>query len=278
MSAAHPLPSFPLPASAFGWARVRAIARLLGFCALSVFEMLEWYLVIGVWRKGGSFPARAAWLTRFCQRLLGLLGLEVDCEGMPAQGKLLVCNHLSYLDVVALAARSPIVFVAKRDVRSWPALGRLVASAGTIFVDRERRADVARAGHEIGEAIRQGVTVCLFAEGTSSDGTQVLPFRSSLLAPAVANGWDVVPAWIGYSLEEGSVADEVCYWGAMEFGPHFLNLLGKPRIVSHIRYGVAAAPGADRKKLAGDLRARVSALAGPGPAEETAGKEMLCAC
>lgn len=276
MSQARPLPFFHLPAFELGRGKVRATARLLGFCLLALYEWVEWFLLIGMMRKGDSFPARAAWLTRYCRRVQWVLGLAPFPEGKPPAGGLLVCNHLSYLDVIGIAARSPTVFVCKSEVRSWPFLGDLVACAGTIFIDRERRSDVARAGHEIGQAIRQGATVCIFPEGTSSDGSDVLPFRSSLLAPAVDNGWPVTPAWIGYALEEGSVGEEIAYWGAMVFGPHFFNLLSKERIATYLRYGKTASPGDDRKELAQALRRQVIELGEVATTEARPPLEEAC--
>lgn len=245
--------------SFFRLAHWRTVSRLLAFCALVCLHWVKWFFRILLFGKRRCLSARAAWLNRECQRLVWLLGLDAKYTGEPPSCGLLVCNHLSYLDVIALAARTPIIFVAKREVRSWLGLGGLVACAGTIFVDRDRRSDVVRAGQEIDMAIRQGVLVCLFAEGTSSDGTQVLPFRSSLLAPAITNGWPVTFAGIGYELPGGSVENEICYWGKMVFGPHVLNVLGKRCIKVRIRYGAPVAPGRSRKKLAALLRSKVAA-------------------
>ena len=102
---------------------------------------------------------------------------------MPSSG-LLVSNHLSYLDIVVLSSIRPCVFVAKRDVARWPLFGWLAHAAGTIFVDRERRFSTEFV-NGIHEAIAAGLPVVLFPEGTSSDGSTVLPFKSALLESAV---------------------------------------------------------------------------------------------
>ena len=166
----------------------RAIRRSFGFVALCLAEAVEWLLLIALPGRRCSLSARAGWLHRFCRRLVRLLGYRPTYGGDAPRGGLLVSNHLSYLDVIVLAARAPLVFVAKRELRGWPGLGLLIGLSGTIFIDRGRRNDVTRAGSELEAALEQGVTVCLFAEGTSSDGATVLPFRSSLLAPAVNQG------------------------------------------------------------------------------------------
>jgi 1-acyl-sn-glycerol-3-phosphate acyltransferase len=100
----------------------------------------------------------------------------------------------------------------------------------------------------------------LFPEGTSTGGDQVLPFHSSLLAPAEEHQWPVTPAWISYSIEDGSVADEICYWREMTFFPHFLNLLSKKRIQARVIYGKPLLPGLNRKEMARRLHEQVCQL------------------
>jgi len=108
--------------------------------------------------------------------------------------------------------------------------------------------------------------VTLFPEGTSSNGRSVLPFRSSLLEPVFRNGHQVTPAALDYQLANGSVEEEVCYWGDMTLGPHLLNLLSKEGIQANVRFG---RPGvrsfADRKELARNLHESVCGLRAMGP-------------
>ena len=99
---------------------------------------------------------------------------------------LTVSNHLTYLDVLAYGAVRPFLFVAKSEVRRWPLLGTLASLGGTIYVDRDRGLQVADATLEIEQALRDGISVLLFPEGTSSNGSSVLPFRSPLLTPRSA--------------------------------------------------------------------------------------------
>lgn len=204
---------------------------------------------------------RATWLRAICRRLLRVFGIRASYEEMPPTEGLLVCNHLSYLDIIVLAAHQPMTFVSKREVRDWPGIGWLTRCAGTLYIDREQKADVLRVGAQLTSAIGQGVVVCIFPEGTSSDGSAVLPFRPSLLQPAVNRGWPVTPAHLSYGLADGSVEEEVCYWRDMSFGPHLLNLLGKKEITARVAYGSPMLPLCDRKELARTLRAEVAALA-----------------
>ena len=87
-----------------------------------------------------------------------------------------------------------------------------------------------------------------------------MPFRSSLLAPAVEHHWPAAGGWIHYSLRDGVVAEEVCYWGEMTFGTHVLNLLTKRRVEAHVSFGAPLTGVADRKELAVALHSQVRGL------------------
>ncbi|MSU31215.1 MAG: 1-acyl-sn-glycerol-3-phosphate acyltransferase [Pedosphaera sp.] len=205
---------------------------------------------------------RARWLRLWSSRLQSIIGLEVESRGRPPTRGMLVCNHLSYLDMLALTSAGEMVFLSKIEVGGWPLIGQIARASGALFVNRSRRGDVADIEPEFVEVIEQGVVLTMFPEGTSSGGDRVLPFLSSLLAPAAERGWPVTPAWIGYSLEDGSVENEVAYWLDMIFLPHFLNLLGKRRIKAVIHFGEPRV-NPNRKALARELHSAVRALALP---------------
>jgi 1-acyl-sn-glycerol-3-phosphate acyltransferase len=173
---------------------------------------------------------------------------------------MLASNHLSYLDILMLGAITPVAFVAKREVRNWPVFGWFARLAGTMFVHREKRSDVNRSTAEIKEALRNGALVVLFPEGTSSDGDTVLPFKSALLAPATQQEHPLSASFIRYGLDDGSVADEVCYWRDMTLVPHLLNLLGKRGVSAHVSFMQVHEGCANRKELARQLHAEVVRL------------------
>jgi 1-acyl-sn-glycerol-3-phosphate acyltransferase len=192
--------------------------------------------------------------------MLRVFNLELRASGaIPTRG-LLVCNHLSYLDILALGALAPGAFVAKREVKAWPVLGWFARLAGTLFVHREKRHDVGRAAAEIEAALDQGGLVVLFPEGTSSGGETVLPFKSALLAPAARREHPLTAAFIRYALADGSVPDEVCYWRDMTLVPHLLNLLGKQGVSARVFFAGLPQPRRDRKELARQLHAEVLRL------------------
>jgi 1-acyl-sn-glycerol-3-phosphate acyltransferase len=246
--------------STFGFFRwPRAICRFILLIGTSIQAGLEF--VAQRLRGPVPVPGRADWLHRSCRKAVTRLGITLDVDGpFPTRG-LLVCNHLSYIDVLALSAIAPCVFVAKRQVRSWPLFGRLARFGATIFVDRERPADAARASTQLAQALAAGLVVVLFPEGTSSDGSAVLPFRSALFKPAVQLNQPISVAHISYSAEAGSVTQDVCYWGRMVFLPHLLRLLGCQGLHARVRFAEQAHTFADRKVAATTTREQILRLA-----------------
>ena len=254
------------------WLRhpLRVGFRLAAFFVVAAGALTEHFLVIWPREKGFDYPRRARWSQRWGRRFLKALCVEVTVVGEPPTDGLLVANHLGYVDIPVLAAASPIVFVSKAEERNWPVIGWLTRCAGTIYVDRSRKADVVSVNEGLEAVARQQALLCIFPEGTSTGGDRVLPFRPALLEPAVARGWCVSTAWIGYRVPGGSAADEVCYWRDMVFGPHFLHLLSLEKIVAVVAFGPTVPSGEDRKQLALQLHAEVSRLAerhGPGNVE-----------
>jgi 1-acyl-sn-glycerol-3-phosphate acyltransferase len=208
--------------------------------------------------------ARTVWLHRWCRFACCVLGIRVAANGSMPQAGLLVCNHLSYLDIVALSSIRPCVFVAKHDVAAWPLFGWLARAAGTIFVDREHRLAIARGVDLVRDAISGGSVVALFAEGTSSDGSTVLPFKSALLESAVQLRCPVATAAITYALDHGSVADEVCYWRDMTLLPHLFNLFFKREIRSSCVFSPPKIRSGSRKQIAHELREEVMSIRSSG--------------
>lgn len=201
-------------------------------------------------------------VTTWARGCCRIIGLHVAVEGEPPSPPFfLVSNHLSYVDIVALMAQAPVVFVAKSEVSRWPFLGRLSRAANTIFVDRAKRSDVVRVNELIAGMIGSGRSVLVFPEGTSSRGAEVLPFRSSLLEPAVKIGHPVAAASLAYRTPAGwPTADEsVCWWGDMTFPDHFYRMLQIPRVDAALCFAAQPVSAPERHALAEGLHAAVSA-------------------
>jgi 1-acyl-sn-glycerol-3-phosphate acyltransferase len=210
--------------------------------------------------KASKRRARAAWLNRAARRHIKIYSCDYRSIGPIPKSGLLVSNHLSYLDILVIAAITPAVFVSKSEVRHWPVIGWLTAIAGTVYIVRERRTHVGAVNKEIESALADGVLVVVFPEGTSTNGTEVLPFRSPLLEPVVHGNHPIATGCLSYGLEGGDWHNEVCYWGDHTFFPHAVNLLSKHRVQATMRFGTFQRTTDDRKELAQQLREAVIKL------------------
>ena len=241
---------------------LRTVVRCAGFALALTLAAVDYARVRFLCRHLDQVARRALWLHRLCRVLTRVIGMDLRHSGAPPDSGLIVSNHLSYLDIIAYSALVPCVFIAKSEVARWPIFGRFARMAGSVFVDRTRRMKVADANRLIADVLTSGAVVILFAEGTSSDGRTVLPFRSSLLESVAVSLCPVIPAAIGYELSDGSVAEEVCYWGDMTLLPHLLNLFSKRTIRTRVAFGcggVETIPSS-RKEAAQMLHRQVSEL------------------
>lgn len=244
---------------------VRLIVRAIALSVLTVAVYAVLRFGLAVTRRSSRRRARwqALMLHRWARIVAFILGLRIDAScNAPAAPFLLVSNHLSYVDVIVFASQLHCVFVAKKDVESWPIIGTLCRSAGTIFIDRRNRRDLARVNDEIGQALEDGCGAILFAEGTSTDGISVLPFRSSLLEAAAIRVFPVSYAAVSYRVlaDDPPASLSVCWWGDMTFGSHFAELLRLKRIQATVSFGSTEICADDRKVLAERLWLEVNRL------------------
>ena len=199
------------------------------------------------------------WLHVSSRIALRRMGISVVAEGAPPAAGLVVSNHLSYLDVLVYAALFPCVFVAKQEVAGWPVFGTFATLAGTIFVNRDRRAENRTASLSMEQALRTGLPVVLFPEGTSSDGAAVLPFCSPFFEPAMAAGAAVSTAAIAYR-SSTAAESRLAYWGNDIFAPHLFRTLGQSELQARVLFSPAARVYPDRKQAARITYAEVAAL------------------
>lgn len=219
--------------------------------------------------------------------LRALLRIRVRVDGAPVRdcAVLFVSNHVSWADIVVIGSILPVAFVAKREVRDWPLIGITAQIQRTIFVDRTRRHQAAGAVGEIISRLQGGTPVVLFAEGTSSDGNRVLPFRSALLgtvehaaAHGDADGGIVIqPMSISYTALHGIPMGRqhrplAAWYGDLDFVPHVRDFITRGAVDAVVSYGepVAVGPGSDRKAVTRQLEEAVrgsmtAALLGRAP-------------
>lgn len=194
-------------------------------------------------------------------RLLRLLDIDLVVDGAPRPGaKLYVANHVSWLDIVAINAVSPARFVSKAEVKRWPVIHRLVSAADTLYIERERRRDAMRVVHQVADALRAGDTVAVFPEGTTSDGTGLLPFHANILQAAIATEAPVQPIALRYSDARHAVSPAVAYVGDTSLVQSLWWVVRARSL--RVRVGFLSAEGtrhADRRALAQGLADRIAA-------------------
>lgn len=248
---------------------IRASSILLAFAALTLvllpFQLAG--MVFGL-RLQRSLPH---WYHRLLCALIGVRIREIGARSA-ASPALILSNHVSWLDICVISALSPVVFVAKREVAGWPLFGWLARLQRTIFIDRQARHRSGAASREIAGRLLEGDAVVLFAEGTSSDGIRVLPFRSSLVGAvhhALGNSTqhthvNVQPmslAYVGLSgvpLSRG-LRQRVAWYGDAELVPHLLAVLASGAVDVTVSWGAATAydMSADRKAITRDAERSV---------------------
>src|SRR5437867_6401374 len=236
--------------------------RMLWFTAEIIFAAFG-FLVMLCFRRGEAPTlalARARCLQRHSRRILRVMDVEVSVRGRVPDCGLLISNHLSYLDILLISSITPAIFVAKSEVRRWPVFGWLARRAGTLFIERARRGDVARVNDEAAHLLEAGLLLVIFPEGTSSDGREVLPFKSSLLEPIVGRRHPLSVAHISYEVEDCDAGDDCCYWGDMTFGPHLLKLLSKRRVSASVAFTAVERNADCRKERARQLHSEVTRL------------------
>ncbi len=136
-----------------------------------------------------------------------------EVPGAHTQGSLLVANHVSWADIHAINSVFPVRFVAKAEIKDWPVFGFLGRKCGTIFINRTKNRDAVRVIDIATQALQQHDNLCVFPEGTTSEGLSVLPFKSSLLQTAISTGCPLIPLTIRYPLPDGKLNLEAAYAG-----------------------------------------------------------------
>ncbi len=204
--------------------------------------------------------------------LRAILNIKVTVNGNESHlergGYVIIANHVSYVDGIVLGSIFPIVFVSKKEVRSWPVVGLWNILCGSIFIDRQHKERVGSLVDDMTRKLKQEANILLFPEGTSTNGERMLPFQTAPLAAPLRRRSIIVPVTLAYkSIEDrpvGSANRDLIYWyGEMDFISHFWKLLALRSVevlvtlqphVECFRYPDTAT---GRKKLAEDCYDRV---------------------
>ncbi|MBU0689324.1 MAG: 1-acyl-sn-glycerol-3-phosphate acyltransferase [Gammaproteobacteria bacterium] len=163
--------------------------------------------------------------------LLGIFNVKLEAVDLSAlRNGLIVSNHISWLDIFVLNSVVPMRFVAKSEVRRWPAIGWLCARANTLFIERGNARAAARINKQLGALMQQGECFAVFPEGTSTDGAQVAHFHASLLQPAIDASVPLHPIAIRYEDDDGERSTAAAYIDDISFGASMWTLLNTPKL------------------------------------------------
>ena len=257
---------------------LRAIVRILSLLVLTVAS----YAAIrgGIVLRRLEGDARLRYFIeryqRWCRRVSRLMGMRIRRVGpVPEAPYLLVSNHVSYTDILALGVLVAPVFVAKAEIARWPFLGVLVRDAGAVFIDRVRVKHIPSVIEEVERRFESGFGMALFPEGTTSDGRQVAAFRPSLLEVAVRSGRGVTPAALLYRTPPGCrpAGEAVAWVGTATLVPHLYGLLRLPWFEVLVTFSGKELRGEDRKHLAETARVEVARLLEAGRSAAGTGGE-----
>jgi lyso-ornithine lipid O-acyltransferase len=217
-------------------------------------------VVVDLMTRGSALPdapgercrARARTLQGAARELCARHGLRARVLGaLPEPPFVLVANHLSYLDPLVLAALTPCTAIAKHEIDRWPVVGARTRDLGVLLVDRGCAHSGARALRGALRALRHGVSVLNFPEGTTTRGDLVLSFRSGIFGVARLAGVPIVPAAIAYD------APELCWAGDDLFLPHYLRFLGRRDAGARVALGAPLLAEGSPAELAERARAAI---------------------
>lgn len=213
------------------WPLLRVAAHLLS--GLAQCALLFPWLPLG---------RRNRLVQRWSRQLIGIFGIALAVDGVragAAGGDLrgagaVVANHVSWIDVFVLNAIAPCRFVAKAEVRRWPAIGWLSARAGTLYIARHKRSDLVGANATMAAHLAAGERLALFPEGTSAAQGELLPFHANLFQGIAQAGASVLPTAIAYVDASGKASSAADYIGDMSLWQSMLSLLTQGPLLARV--------------------------------------------
>jgi 1-acyl-sn-glycerol-3-phosphate acyltransferase len=216
-------------------------------------------------------------LAGWSRKLLAILRVRVAAHNAPAilpDRCLLVSNHVSWLDIFAVYAVAPSLFVAKSDIRGWPLVGRLVTRVGTLFIERGSRRHARATNERIAAALASGRLVSVCPEGTTTDGRTVRHFHAALLQPAIDAGAAVLPVALRYRSRAGAHTDAAAYVGETSLAASTWRIAREPGLEVEVRFAAAIDAGVRHRRelaaLAREIIVRELGLPAHPPAAGTA--------
>ena len=250
---------------------IRALFTAVFFFTMTPILISVQWLLGKLHLPGWGFIA-----THYYRVLIRILGIHVRVAGELARDRavLLVSNHVSWADILVIGSIAPVAFISKSEIAKWPLVGVTARLQRTVFVDRSRRQQTGDAIAEIVNRLAGGTSMVLFAEGTSSDGNHVLPFRSALVGAVreagsrSESGILIQPMSICYTAINGIPMGRqhrplIAWYGDLDFMPHIKTLIERGAVDAVVTFGepIAADGATDRKAMTKTLEASVRGLA-----------------
>lgn len=234
-----------------------------------ILHLLRGLAIVALPYRHADAARRARYVQRWSLQLLALCGISLrvhgpyDATAAGQGGELLVSNHISWLDIFAINAWQPTAFLSKAEVRQWPVLGWLVRSVGTVFIERESRRAAHRMVENLASRLRSAQSVAVFPEGTTSNGTGLLPFHANMFEAAVQAQVRVRPVALRYEHADGSRSQAPAFVGDTTLPEVVDAVCQAAPLVVHVMVGAAIdAVGQDRRALSGMARAAIAAALG----------------
>jgi 1-acyl-sn-glycerol-3-phosphate acyltransferase len=207
---------------------------------------------------------RSLRVQEWSRTMLKRLAIDLVVNGSPAQQgpMLLASNHISWLDIAVIHASRHCRFISKSEIKSWPLVGMLATGAGTLYIERESRRDAMRVVHHMAERLKAGDILGVFPEGTTGDGTSVLPFHANLLQAAIAVDAPVQPIAMHFTDRvTGAYSFAPCYIGDDTLVASVWRTLCARNLQAVVNFAPPQkANGRNRREWAGDLREVIVAM------------------
>jgi 1-acyl-sn-glycerol-3-phosphate acyltransferase len=223
-----------------------------------IFQLLYIFSVVILLFPFKSTEEKNRFLSKRCQAVLDILGVVLEIDGQLPHletGLLFVANHISWLDIVLILVWHPVRFVAKKEVSAWPLFGWFAKQINTLFIDRQLKGDSKNISAKMTAALKNGDHICIFPEGTSTNGVSVLEFKPNLFQSAIDANVACQPFSIQYkSMQTGELSDGPAFIGEMGLIESIKNTLKAAPIKAIITITPICRSFVDRKALSEQAR------------------------
>ena len=224
--------------------------------------MLAGFATVLVFFPRWSQHRKAAAVKRWSRELLAIVRVKLTCRRLPQRLPprcLFVLNHVSWLDIFAVDAVHPVIFVAKSEIGDWPVLGVIARAVGTVFIERGSRRAARRTNEHISAALNSHKPVACFPEGATSHGHSVGRFHGALFQPAIDTGATVQPVAIRYLDGDGRRSEASAYVGDDSLMKSVWTLISHPSTVAELHFlPTLNASGCERREFAQRVREEIS--------------------